>query len=94
MNTPSPRLSRRSFLKLSALAGGGLLLGIYSKSSLLSAAEVGRPTAGTLGDFAPNLFLRISPNGTVTINSGTLKGDIAADDLTINGSGLLERAND
>jgi isoquinoline 1-oxidoreductase beta subunit len=68
MNTPhAPGLSRRSFLKFSALAGGGLLLGLYSKSSLLNAAEVGRPTPATLGDFSPNLFVRISPDGTVTI---------------------------
>jgi isoquinoline 1-oxidoreductase beta subunit len=70
MNTqlaaPSP-MDRRSFLKLSALAGGGLLLGCYFKGGSLQAAEVGKPTAETLREFAPNPFVRISPNGVVTI---------------------------
>ena len=66
MNTPHPPgLSRRSFLKFSAFAGGGLLLGC--KTGLLRAVEVARPTAETIGDFAPNLFIRISSNGIVAI---------------------------
>jgi len=60
-------MDRRGFLRLSALAGGGLLLGCYFKGGTLSAAEVGRPTAETLRDFAPNPFVRISPDGVVTI---------------------------
>ena len=68
MNTVTkPGLDRRGFLKFSALAGGGLLLGYYLKSGDLAAAEVGQPTAATLGDFAPNAFIRISPSGEVTI---------------------------
>ena len=62
-----PGLDRRSFLRISALAGGGLLLGYTFKSGVLNAAEVGQPTAATLGDFAPNAFIRISPSGAVTI---------------------------
>jgi isoquinoline 1-oxidoreductase subunit beta len=60
-------LDRRSFFRVSALAGGGLLLGLYLKNSSALAAEVGRPTDATAGDFAPNAFLRIAPDGTVTI---------------------------
>ena len=60
-------MDRRGFLRLSALAGGGLLLGCYFKGGVLSAAEVGRPTAETLRNFAPNPFVRISPDGVVTI---------------------------
>ena len=61
-------IDRRSFLKFSTMAGGGLLLGIYANQA--SAADaVGQPTAATLGDFSPNAFLRISPDGTVTIVS-------------------------
>jgi isoquinoline 1-oxidoreductase beta subunit len=60
-------IDRRSFLKFSAFAGGGLVLGYYFKGGDLAAAEVGQPTAGTMGDFAPNPFVRISPSGAVTI---------------------------
>ena len=63
----SSPMDRRSFLKLSALAGGGLLLGCSFKGGSLHAAEVGRPTVATLRDFAPNPFIRISPSGVVTI---------------------------
>lgn len=58
-------LDRRGFLSLSALAGGGLLLGISSGS----AEEVGKPTEQTIGEFSPNVFVRISTDGTVTIVS-------------------------
>ncbi|MEN9663190.1 MAG: hypothetical protein RL324_2139 [Verrucomicrobiota bacterium] len=62
-------VDRRSFLRFSALAGGGLLLGYYLGKTAAFAAEVGQPTAATIGDFSPNLFIRISPDGTVTIVS-------------------------
>ncbi len=65
--TLNPTLDRRSFLRFSALTGGGLLLGCYLGRAGAFAAGVGQPTAGTLGDFAPNLFIRISPAGVVTI---------------------------
>ncbi len=60
-------LDRRGFFRVSALAGGGLLLGLYAKHTSALAAEVGQPTDATLGDFSPNAFLRIAPDGTVTI---------------------------
>ena len=60
-------LDRRSFFRVSTLAGGGLLLGLYLKNGSAFAAEVGQPTDATLGDFAPNAFLRIAPDGTTTI---------------------------
>ncbi|HWL14221.1 MAG TPA: molybdopterin cofactor-binding domain-containing protein [Opitutus sp.] len=71
MNTSTPRLDvaldRRSFLKLSALAGGGLMLGFYLRSA---SRAFGVETAeAATGDFAPNAFLRISPDGAVTIFS-------------------------
>ncbi|MBS0660028.1 MAG: xanthine dehydrogenase family protein molybdopterin-binding subunit [Verrucomicrobia bacterium] len=59
----APALSRRSFLQLSALAGGGLLLAF----DWLEAAP-GDATAVT-GQFAPNGYLRITPNGKVTLFS-------------------------
>lgn len=56
-------VSRRDFLRVTALAGGGMLLASYLAP--LSAAESLAP-AGT-DDFVPNAFIRISSDGTVTI---------------------------
>lgn len=58
-------IDRRGFLNISALAGGGLLLGLRAGN----AAEVGQPTEASLGDFSPNAFLRIAADGAVTIVS-------------------------
>jgi isoquinoline 1-oxidoreductase beta subunit len=62
-------IDRRSFLRFSTLAGGGLLLGFYATNASAADAAVGQPTAATIGDFSPNTFVRISPDGTVTIVS-------------------------
>src|SRR5271154_5799249 len=56
----SPKLTRRTLLKASAAAGGGLILSL-SLPGLNSAFA-----AESNADFAPNAFLRIDPDGTVT----------------------------
>jgi isoquinoline 1-oxidoreductase beta subunit len=61
MNT-SLNLKRREFLKVSALAGGGLLIGLYLPGRLEAAAG-----PHTEAEFAPNAFLRIAPDNTVTV---------------------------
>jgi isoquinoline 1-oxidoreductase beta subunit len=68
LNSP---LERRDFLRLSALASGGLLLGFYLKSAgSARGAEVVNASAGAAaGEFTPNAFIRIAPNGLVTIIS-------------------------
>ncbi len=53
-------VDRRCFLKVSALSGGGLLLGHYSYPS-------GPAAAGDIPSFSPNAFIRIAPDGSVTV---------------------------
>jgi isoquinoline 1-oxidoreductase beta subunit len=61
-------LDRRSFLKVAALAGGGLALGYYSGPA--DAAEISNPDVERVnGVFIPNAFIRIAPDGRVTVYS-------------------------
>jgi CO/xanthine dehydrogenase Mo-binding subunit len=58
MTTPIPaRIDRREFVKLGALAGGGLLIAIY----------VPQKDAAAAAPFQPNAFLRIDPSGEISI---------------------------
>src|SRR4051812_23687625 len=65
MNTPASSftLNRRSFLKLTGLAGGGLVVGIRFGSSEVAAQS----TPAAAAEFAPNAFISIAPNGQVTL---------------------------
>ena len=54
------KLTRRTMLKATATAGGGLILSVSIPR--LSAALAAEPPA----DFAPNAFVRIDPDGKVT----------------------------
>src|SRR5687767_14889809 len=51
-------LSRRSFIKVTGMAGAGLVLAFYIGEGTATAAK---------GDFAPNAFVSIAPDGTITI---------------------------
>ena len=55
------RLNRRSFLQLTALAGGGLALELY-RLPRAAAQEPGKPP-----DLTPQAFIHIAPDGVVTI---------------------------
>ncbi|MET0661361.1 MAG: molybdopterin cofactor-binding domain-containing protein, partial [Steroidobacteraceae bacterium] len=55
-------VSRRSFLQLLTVAGGGLVLALHSGESR-AVADTTAPPAG----FAPNAFVRIAPDGTVVV---------------------------
>ena len=61
------RVSRRQFIRVSAIVGGGVLLASYLEP--LAAAETLGGTAGTGGaaDGVLNAFIRITPDGIVTI---------------------------
>jgi isoquinoline 1-oxidoreductase beta subunit len=60
-------IGRRSFLRVSAIAGGGLLLSAYidPADKALAQAPQGPPPAV----LTPNAFIRISPDGIVTITA-------------------------
>ncbi|MGH9349278.1 MAG: molybdopterin cofactor-binding domain-containing protein, partial [Vicinamibacterales bacterium] len=55
-------VDRRSFLKVTSLAGGGMLVGVY-----LDPAPVSARSAPPSGTFAPNAFIRITSDGGITI---------------------------
>jgi len=64
-STPSPVVDRRQFIKVSALAGGGLLVGTYLRfGEKLAYAEAASAAAE---NFAPNAFISIAPSGAVSI---------------------------
>lgn len=55
-------VSRRSFLKVAGAAGGGLMLGfVLPGGAALAEGEAAKPV------FAPNAFLHIAPDNTVTV---------------------------
>jgi isoquinoline 1-oxidoreductase beta subunit len=57
-------MDRRSFLRVSGLAGTGVLLGLYLKDGArLLATDVEKVPGG----FSPNAYIRIGANGAVTI---------------------------
>ena len=55
--------TRRDFLRVSGIVGGGLLFAGYVDT--LEAAS--KYVAPGLADFAPNAFIRMTPDGIVTI---------------------------
>jgi isoquinoline 1-oxidoreductase beta subunit len=64
MDTNTP-VDRRAFRRVSALAGGGLLLGSYVQFG--ESAEAFAATLTPAQEFAPNAFIRMTPDGIVTI---------------------------
>lgn len=62
-DSASPVMDRRQFVKVGALAGGGLLIGTHVRFGDLVAAEA-VPAAA---DFAPNAFISISSSGAISL---------------------------
>ena len=61
LGTGNRSMERREFLRASAIVGGGLLLASYAQPA--SALETAFPAA----DFSPNAFIKMTPDGIVTI---------------------------
>ncbi len=57
-------LNRRSFLQVTALAGGGFMLGLYAKAPALAQAKLTAENA-----LLPSDFISIASNGIVTITA-------------------------
>jgi len=65
MDTKTP-VDRRQFLRVSALAGGGVLLATYIEPVANASARLaGAPKSAA--DFQPNAYIRITPDGSITI---------------------------
>jgi isoquinoline 1-oxidoreductase beta subunit len=61
--TTTLRVNRRQFLRVSAVAGGGMLLATYFEPFGVPEAFASDASA----DFTPNAWIRITPDGMVTI---------------------------
>ena len=59
-------VDRRQFLRVSAIAGGGVLLATYIEPFANAGAALGAATK-PVADFIPNAFIRITPDGVITI---------------------------
>ncbi|HYC71768.1 MAG TPA: molybdopterin cofactor-binding domain-containing protein, partial [Opitutaceae bacterium] len=70
---PASILDRRGFLRVTALAGGGLAIGYVLPGSEALAQATGA-VDDTARVFAPNPFIKITPDGTVTITAKNPEG--------------------
>ena len=61
--TTTMDVSRRHFLRVTGIAGGGMLIATYFDFFDTATALAAEP----LADFTPNAFIRITPDGAVTI---------------------------
>src|SRR5262245_7474820 len=58
------QLDRRSFIKFSALAGGGLLVGVYAEPEIFAQQ---RGPAGPPAPVNPNVYITVHPDNTFTL---------------------------
>src|SRR5262249_30097099 len=62
------QLDRRSFIKVSALAGGGVLIGLYMPESIAQQRGPGAPAPTPVN---PSTYIKVHPNNTFTIMAKT-----------------------
>jgi isoquinoline 1-oxidoreductase beta subunit len=61
-------MTRRAFLKVTGAAGAGLTLGFLELDAAAQMSAPGKTYGTTVaGEFAPNAFLRIKPDNTITV---------------------------
>jgi isoquinoline 1-oxidoreductase beta subunit len=61
-------INRRSFLRIGAAAGGGLLIGLYLPEAARAGTDAGESQPGMAAlPFAPNAFVRIGTDDSVTV---------------------------
>jgi len=63
---PKAPVDRRQFLRVTALAGGGVLLATYIEPFANASAKLAGAGKNT-DDFRPNAYIRITADGTITI---------------------------
>ena len=66
MKTKAKQIDRRSFIKVSALAGGGLMIGLYSDAGLI-AQERGPAAPAAATPINPNTYIKVHPDNTFTV---------------------------
>ena len=64
MERKTKQLDRRSFIKISALAGGGILIGFYTENGLVAQQRGAAPPVTPIN---PNTYIKVHPDNTFTI---------------------------
>ena len=57
------KVNRRTFLHVSAVAGGGLVIGLYAPKIAGQAGRGGAPAVS----LDPNIYITVNPNNTFTV---------------------------
>jgi len=70
-NASDQNLSRRSFLRVSATAAGGLLIALHLDSPLAAQEEVQAPSKPK--NYPPDAFVQIKPDGKIVIQVNRLE---------------------